>query len=633
MLQSIREKVTGWVAGVILLAVGVGLALFGVDFQAATGNYAARVNGERIPVETVRRAWQNRQAQLHQMMGGEVPEVLLAAQRQALLEEFIRTELLSQRAEKFGYRVSDRQLADRLREIPELQVDGQFSRDRYAALLRAQGLTEPQFEADLRGDMMIRQVQLGIVDSSFVTPHELDRRQALQAQQREIDYALIPAADFAAGIEVTDEQIEAWYREHSDEFMLPEKVDLEYIELTRARAEQSVTVTEEALREHFENVKDRFERPESRRARHILIPVEEGDDKAAARKTAEELAERARAGEDFAQLAREHSKDPGSAQQGGDLGWAQRGMFVGPFEEALFAMSPGEIRGPVETPFGFHVIRLEEIQAGEQQTFEEARPELEAEYRRERSQTIFYDQTQRMADLAFTALTELESVARELDLPLQKVSDFTREGGEPFGDDRQIIEAAFSEDVLERGENSPLIALGDDRAVILRVARHTPAEPRPLAEVRDEIAARIRTQAAREAAAERGRQALAKLRENKADWESVTKEMGLANVGARLVTRNDSIVPPAVLRAAFSVPRTRISGESPAFDGVSTDDGNFAVFAVSDVQDGDPAAQPEEARNGMRRLAERQVGNEEFVAYLVEAERQAKIVRTNIAFE
>src|SRR5690606_27775715 len=150
MLQSIREKATGWVAGVILLAVGVGLALFGVDFQAATGNYAARVNGERIPVETVRRAWQNRQAQLHQMMGGEVPEVLLAEQRQALLEEFIRTELLSQRAEKFGYRVSDRQLADRLREIPELQVDGQFSRDRYAALLRAQGLTEPQFEADLQ---------------------------------------------------------------------------------------------------------------------------------------------------------------------------------------------------------------------------------------------------------------------------------------------------------------------------------------------------------------------------------------------------------------------------------------------------------------------------------------------------
>ena len=238
---------------------------------------------------------------------------------------------------------------------------------------------------------------------------------------------------YPATVTVTDEQIQQYYERNKDQFLTPETVDLQYLELTREQAESNVQVTEQALKDYFEEIKDRFQTAERRRARHILITATDGLDDAAAQKKAEELAEQANAGADFAQLAKEHSKDPGSAEQGGDLGLAERGVYVGPFEDALFGMQVGEIRGPVKTQFGYHVLKLEEIEPGHQKTFEEARAEVEDEFRRERAQNSFYEATEKLSDAAFSALTELDSVAKTMNLPLREVKGFTREGGGEFG--------------------------------------------------------------------------------------------------------------------------------------------------------------------------------------------------------
>ena len=281
MLQTIRDKTSGWVAIVVLGAIGVVFALFGVDLQSTAGNYAAKVDGEKIATDTVRRAWQQRQSQLQQMMRAELPPDLVKSQQAALLDQFIRESLLKQRAEEFGYRVSDEALAQQIVQIPQLQVDGKFSRDRYAMLLRQQGLTEPQFEADFRAGMTITQLQTGVVQSAFVAPYELDRRLALEGQQREIDYALIATSDFSSQVTVTDEQIQAWYESRKDDYLTQETVDVQYVELTRERAESAVTVSEDELKNYYEQVKERFEAPERRHARHILITVGDGVDDAA----------------------------------------------------------------------------------------------------------------------------------------------------------------------------------------------------------------------------------------------------------------------------------------------------------------------------------------------------------------
>jgi peptidyl-prolyl cis-trans isomerase D len=631
MLQTIRDKITGWVAGIFLGAIAIVFVFWGVDFQSGVKTYAAKVDGEQIPAETVRRAWQQRQSQLQQMLRNELPPELAKSQQSALLDQYIQQTLLTQRANDFGYKVSDEALARRVMEIPQFQVDGKFSADRYNGLLRANGTTETRFEADLRAEMLLEQLQSGVVDSAFVVPYELDRRYELEKQQRELDYALIPANDFLASTQVTDEQIQKYYEENNNAYLLPETVDLQYVVLTRQQAESQIEVTEQALKDYYEQVKDRFESPERRKGRHILITATDGLDDAAAQKKAQELTEQAKGGADFAQLAKQHSKDPGSAAQGGDLGWAQKGMFVGPFEEALFSMQPGEIRGPVKTQFGYHVLKLDEVEAGHVQSFEEARAAVEEEYRKERAQTGFYDDSQKLADAAFAALTELESVAKSMNLELKELKGFSREGGGEFGADENVIEAAFSEDVLERRQNSPLIAVGDDKAVVLRVTAHKPAEPRPLAEVRDQIESRLRAGMARDAAAAKGRDAVARLQRGEG-WDALS-EMGVKPVGKRFVTREDAIAPAAVVRAAFEASKSQISEEKPFVTGVVTDDGNYAVLAVTQIKNAVASDEPETERAARRRQGAQRVGNEELAAYVKEAERNADIVRNDRVFE
>lgn len=632
MLQKIRDKVSGWIAGIFLGAIAVVFVFWGIDFENTASTYAAKVNGEKISVDAMTRAWQQRQSQLQQMMRGELPEAMVKAQQKSIMDEFVRRTLLNQRAVELGYRVSDAALAEQIVSFPELQVDGKFSRDRYASLLRQQGRTEPQFEAELRSDLAIRQIQSGIVDSAFVAPYELERRFALEKQEREVDYALIASNGFAQQIAVTEAQIQSWYDAHKNDYLLPETVDLQYVELTRARAESGVTVTDEALKEYYNQVKERFESPERRKARHILITAGEGVDDAAAKKKAEELTAKAKAGADFSQLAKENSKDPGSAQQGGDLGWAQRGTMVGPFEEALFGMQKDEIRGPIKTQFGYHVIRLDDIEAGHLRPFDDVRPELEAEFRRDRSQTLFYDESQKLADKAFSSLTELDSVAKEFNLPLTTIPGFTRQGGGGLGADPSAIEAAFSEDVIERGQNSALVTIGEDRAVVLRVTNHRPAEPKPIAEVHSQIEAELRTAAAREAAQKKGADVLAKLQQGAA-WSEVVTQSGLTPVGKRFIGRKDGVVPANVASAAFAATPTQVSEAKPHYASVATDDGNYAVLVVTNVRSGNASAESADERTQRRRVAERQVGNEEFMAYLAQLEREAKVVRNEKVFQ
>jgi peptidyl-prolyl cis-trans isomerase D len=632
MLQTIRDKINGIIAILFLGAIAVVFVFWGIDFQSGVATYAAKVDGESISVETVTRAWQQRQSQLQQMLRNELPEEMKKSQQKALLDQFVRQTLLTQRAREFGYHIDDATLAKRIMEFPQFQVDGKFSKDRYTAMMRASGLNEARFEADLQADLLVDQLQSAVTASAFVVPYELERRYSIERQQREVDYALIPASEFAPGITVTAEQIEQSYKENQSRYLLPETVDLQYVELSRDRAQGSVEVTDEALKDYYEEVKERFQSPERRRGRHILITAADGVDDAAAQKKAEELTAKAKGGANFEQLAKDNSKDPGSAAQGGDLGWAERGMFVGPFEEALFSMTPGEIRGPVKTEFGYHVLKLEEVEAGHAKTFDEARAELEAEYRSDRSQTLFYDDSQKLADTAFSTLTELDSVAKTMNLPVKTVKGFTREGGGELGAEPEVIEAAFSEDVLERRQNSPLVTIGEDRVLVLRVTDHKAAEPRPLEQVRAQIEQELRTKAARDAAAQKGADAVARLQKGEA-WSEVSSALRLTPVGKRFVTRQDSIAPQAVLRAAFQAPSKDLSQEKPYFAGVTTDDGNYAVFAVSGVRNADPSTEAAAEKDARKRRVEQQVGAEEFGSYVAEAERTADIVKNDKVFE
>ncbi|HTE40361.1 MAG TPA: peptidyl-prolyl cis-trans isomerase, partial [Steroidobacteraceae bacterium] len=560
-----------------------------------------------------------------------IPEEMVKSQQQMVLDEHIRSEVLTQHARELGFRVGDDMLRQAISGFEQLHVDGKFSNERYVLLLQQQGRTRAQFEEELRKNLEVEQLQRGIAESAFVTPSELTRRQALEGEQRDIDFVTVSAASYLPSATVTDQEIQAWYDAHPADYMTPETVDLEYVELKLADVSQTIPVDDAALRSYYEQAKDRLTTPERRRARHILINVGDGVDEAAASKKAEEALAKVNAGGDFAALAKQYSQDAVSAAKGGDLDWATRGMFVGPFEEALFAMNKGEVRGPIKTQFGYHIIRLDDVEGGDVKSFDAARAELETEYRNEKAQTLFYERSQLLADEAFKALTELGSVAETLKLPLQKLAKFTRQGGGEFGSDEKVIEAAFRSEAIEKGQNSPLLTVGDDRAVVLRVASHEPAKPEPVAAVRTQIEMKLKIQAATAAAAKRGAELLAEL-EKGSPWAATVSQAKLAPAGKRSIARTDNAVPQPIRTSAFDVPHVAMTGDKSAFRGVALDDGGYAVISVSGVRPGVFEAGTPESSAKIRQASQMQ-GGVEFAGYLGAIEREAKIERNPKAFE
>ena len=634
MLQKIRERISGPFAVVFLGAIAVVFIFWGIRFESAATSAAATVNGTDIPQGVVRKAWQDRQTELQTQLRNELPPELVKNEQAKLVDEFITRELLVQRAHDSGYRVSDRELADSITRIPALQVDGKFSRDRYAALLRQQGRTEPEFEQEFRRDLETSQLRNSIALSSFVTPGELRHRVELQGETRDVAYAVVPAASFAAQVQVTPADIMAYYDKNKSQFLSQETVALQYLKLDLADIAAGVQVTEEGLKKYYEDTAAaRNAVPERRKAAHILI--ETGGDDAAARKKAEAILARARAGEDFAKLAQDNSDDPGSKAAGGDLGWAPKEAYVQPFSEALFAMKKGEISGLVKTQFGYHIIRLEDIEEPRVRSFDEVRAELEPEFRREQAQSLFYEQSQQLADESFASLTELDSVAKKLGMKVQTVEGFTRQGGGALGNDSKVIDAAFSNDVLQERQNSPPVQIGEDSVVVLRVTDHKPSVQLPLAQVQEQIVTRLREDKARAAATEAAT-ALAKRINAGEALATAAASVGSTPTASQSVNRRgptaDGAAPmvPELLKAIFQAPRPAGAGKVSA--GVTTlASGDPAVFVVSAATPGSPASFGGNLAEQAQNLSQQNAAIE-FDAYLTELRRTAKIKRNDKLF-
>jgi peptidyl-prolyl cis-trans isomerase D len=635
MLQTIRDKVSGWVARLLLGALVVVFIFWGIELRSTSSvdNSAAIVNGEEIKLATARNAWQQRQAELQQVFKGEIPDAVKKQQQDLVLQQLIRMQLLQQRAIDQGLRVGDAALADTLNSLDSLKVDGKFSRDRYTAALLQQGMNEAQFETQLRVELATRQLQNGVMGTAFLTQKELQRAQALLGEQREVDYALVSAKSYLGSVKVADADVQSWYDAHKNEYLTPETVDLQYVELRLADSATEVAADDAALRAHYETIKDRFVSTERRHAHHILVKVDKDLADAAAKKLAEEILSKLQAGGDFDALAKQYSKDPGSANKGGDLGWATKGMFVGPFEDALFAMKAGELRGPIKTEFGYHVIRLDEVEGGEGKSFEQVRNEVEADYKADRARSIFYEKTQKLADEAFAKLTELDSVAKDFNTTVKSVPGFTRNGGGEFAAGSPVIEAAFSDAVLQKGENGPLLTIGEDRALVARVANHKAPEQRSLDAVRNDIVAKLADQAAKQAAAKQVSEAAKQLQAGTLDWNGLSKSLSVNPVGKKLIGRNATDVAPKIVAQAFTVAKSAVTADKPAYDAVELDNGDYAVIKVSAVQSGNLASDAATTLPQLRQQRMTKTGSAEFALYMAELERTAKIKRNPTAFD
>ncbi len=607
MLQAIRDRATGIIAWVIVILISIPFALWGVHEYFGGGGepVVAEVDGAEITLRTYQQALAAERGRLRELLGGaglsEAQEALL---RRQVLESLIEEEVLAGRARALGLHVGDALLAQAIQARPEFQREGRFDRSLYEARLRAAGLTPPAYEALVRRGMVMAQLRGAIERGAVVTPADVDGFLRIQGQRRRVTLITVPAAPFLERVTVGEEEIARYYEAHKSEFVEPERVRIAYVDLSLDALAKEIPVDGAALRSLYEEEKARFVQPEERRAAHILIPVPakaDPDAEARARAQAEALLARIRRGEDFAKLAREHSGDPGSARQGGDLGFVGRGVLEKPFEDALFAIAePGEVVGPVRTRFGWHLVKLLEVRGGRIKPFESVRGELAAELRRRQAEARFYELADTLANVAYEQPDSLEPAARAVGLPVRETGWFTRSAGEGVAADPRVREAAFGETVRE-GHNSDPIELGPDRVVVLREIERRPPRQRPLDEVRAEIRERLRRRKAAEQAGAAAARLVAAIAAGK-DAARAAQAVGARVDGPREVRRGEAAWPEPVLRRAFQLPRPE--GGRPVADRVALAGGDYAVVVLHGVTDGDPAeARPEERKGIARAIA------------------------------
>ena len=624
MLQNIRDRFTGAFAIVLLVLLGFSFIFFGINLPFMGGGYAAKVEGVEIATQQFENAYQAELSRFVQM-GGELRPEIRQLVRRGVLENLIRETLLDVYLAESGYRITNQMITDLIQQAPEFQVDGKFSKDQYYTWLEARALTPASFEANQRQALRLRQFQRGLGATSFVTPAEYRSYLNLYGQRRRAAIAIFDVDAVTDEVTVSDEEVRAWYENNPSEFQTPESVDLQYVAVDRGDLTDSIELSEEEVQAYYRDSANRYLQDERRQASHILIPF--GDDEDAAEEQARALAERARAGEPFAELARQHSADGGTAEQGGDLGTATRSQLPAALADPVFSLREGEIAGPVRSDFGFHVIKLGEITTGGPLPLDQVRTELERELRDQKVESRYRELERKLSDALFDA-ESMASLAESVGLELKTASGFTRNGGEPFGSNQAVIDAVFAPGVFDEGMISDIVELDANRSAVFKVTQHHPAAQQPLEQVREQIAATLRSQKALEIVRQRAQQLEERLRAG-ADLVAAAQEAGAEVQPSATYARQSEDADPRVLEAIFRVGKP--TDDQPTIGNAVSDEGDYAVFSVSAVAPGRPETIPLAERDAGKLQLAQESGAADYTAFVLELERTADIVRSEDA--
>lgn len=582
MLQAIRDKTSGWIAYLIIGLISIPFALWGINSYLGGGEEqaAAIVDGEEISPRQLDYAYTRYRERLSSVFGGRIPEVFNDENtlKEQALSQLIEERVLLGYIQDKGYRVGDTKLFENIQTMQMFQEDGRFSKELYQNQLASQGYSPALFEQELRRSQEMEQLNLAINATAFTLPVELEQFNKLKNQQRKL--RTLTFSNQAETIQVTDQQVTDYYNEQSARFMDEAKVKLDYIELNLDTIKQSIEIPEEKLLETYEQSREQLTTPEIRSASHILLTVKDDEDQVKVK--IDDLKKRLDQGEDFAALAKEFSQDPGSAEDGGDLGEVERGAMVKPFETALFELNAGQISNPVKTQFGWHLIKLHEISGGKTKSFEQARNEIELEMKADLAESQIYDLAENLASIGYEEPDSLLPAAEQLDLKVQTTDWFARSKGEGLAEEVKIREAAFSEEVLNLNRNSETIELSDNRIVIVHLNEHKKSVRQPLESVRDSIVTTLKKKAGRELAQTDGRKVLDILASESESLDEYAAKSSMSIVDLGYIKRSNSSVDADLLSTAFSLPKPS-SGKN-IFEGMTEVSGDYTIIELSDVR-------------------------------------------------
>jgi len=613
------------IAQIILALIMVPFAFFGVDYYFRGGDAAgevAKFDGGKITEAEFAQAIRDQQEALRRNAQGVDPAIFDNPEvRYNLLQQLLRERIVERQGATLHLQVSNAAVFDRIAADPRFGQDGRFSLDLYKSLLNQAGIAEPAYEESIRRQLLSEKLVDPISRGGIVAKASGDAFVNLAEQQREVEVATVDADAFVKDVKIDDAQVKAYYDANAAAFRTPEEAKFEYVTLNQDALLARVSVTAEEVKAQYESALKTYTQEEQRHAAHILIAVKPDAseaDRAAAKKAAEEIAAQAKANPaKFADLAKQRSQDPGSAAQGGDLGSNPRGTMVKPFDDAVFTMKPGDIVGPVQTDFGYHVIKLIEITPARTRPLDEVRAQIENELKRQKIGQKFAAAADQFQNLVYEQADSLAPVAKALGLSVQTSALVTRaQAQQILQGSAKLTEALFSPESVSAKRNTDAVEVAPGTLMAARVVEYKPSATRPFDDVKDEIRRQLVRQAAIDLAQKAGREKLALLERGKSD-----RDLGLGFGKPVSVARGrmEPGFPPDALARIFQVDPAKL----PAYVGAPSEQGGFSIYRlVKVVQPPEPdAAKLAAAKSRVADMQNREV----FDAYVAALKAKANV--------
>jgi peptidyl-prolyl cis-trans isomerase D len=614
MLTTIREKAQGAFAWIILIVICVPFALWGIQNYIDTGKEApvASVGDKDFYQRDVNNAYEQ---YAQNFRGMNIDEQLL---KQQALDKLIKDEVLLQYTKGAGLVTTDTSARDFIKTLPYFQTDGKFDEKRYKSLLATQKLSTVEFVNKIKSALIMEQFQRSVIDSSFATPYAIENFFKIQNQQRDVDY--ITVALEKATAQPSDTEIAAYYQQHQDAYKLPEQVAVDYVELSLEELAKKVEVTDDKLKVYYEEQKDQFSTPERRKISHILFAVNaKTDDKTALAKAVK--AQEDLKSKDFSVVAAEVSDDKLTAKKGGDLGLFIVGSMEKSFEEAASALKAGEVSKPVKSSFGYHLIKVTELVPAEVKSFDTVKGELTKTYQKAQAENAFYEAGEKLTEMSYENPDNLQTVSGNLGLAVKKSGFFTKDKGEGISAEQKIRDAAFTEEVLQ-GNNSTPIELGSDRLVVLRILEHKPAAIRELKDVKTDVIAALSNDRSKQQAVDTANKIKQRLQTGEA-IQKVAADFKLPVKETTGLTRNKSALPEQLGDAIFRAAKP-VAGKATIFD-VALPTGEQVVVSLKKVTAGVMSEDDKKQMDLAKKNLAKAFGQSEFNAMLASLQTKADV--------
>ena len=596
MLQAFRDhkRWLMFIAMVLIIPSFVVTGIYSYNRMTQADNSIAKVGEDSITPEMFDRAKREQLERYRQQMGEQFRAGMLDTPeaREAILRMLMDESAVSQMVAKEYVDVSEAQAISLIKNADALKKDGQFSPELYERFLQSQGKSDQQFVNEIRRDLAKETLLTGVTATYPVPPAVVEHLHKIITEQREIQTMIFNVDQYLGDVKVTPEEVRAYYDQHQKEFLAEEHMTAEYVVLSPDDFKAGIKPNEEEVRGYYEQNKNKFTTPEERRASHILIAF--GEDKEASKKKAEEVLAKVKANPaDFAKLAKEFSTDGGSAQQGGDLDFFPRGMMVKPFEDATFSAKKGDIVGPIESDFGWHIIYVTDIRPSAIRPFEAVRSDIEAEYIGQMALREFSEKAEDFTNIVYEQADSLEPVAKKFGLTIHKADNVTRAGVadpelKPLFNEH-VIDNLYGDECLKEKRNSSAVEVGSNKLVAARVVKYYPTAVRPFDEVKAEIADGMKLRKAAELAKAAGEKKLAEVRDSKS----------LDGFGAPVwVSRQRLLGHPAELvDRLVALPADKL----PTYTGMAVEGGAYIIGFVKAAKVETP--KPEELQSLTREFA------------------------------